>query len=383
MIVPAAPLPEIADLKHALDAPAVGGEAWSPPTGGWGCRFYRRGSLALAAGVAAVRRAQGVEEITVWVPDYFCDEALAPLRGLAVALRFYPGQPDLTPDWEFLERGVAETAGKQVLMLVHYFGFANVTREAVDFCRRHGLTLLEDAAHVLRLAPGLGMGDLLVFSPRKLLALPAGGVLVFPQKLADGLPDLPAAPVSRDTILWALRRLAQKTLLSLGVSWSWWWRRLPDCEPVFQGPFSPPVLEPCDRYTLGLLALAEPHLTEIAARRRRTYARLADCLKGFSGVRPLFPQLTNDTCPYVFPLVIDQGSDKVMARLRSRGILADRWPTLPPEVQTAPAKHRMALEIRSRLLLLPVHQSLTAPQVDWLASELRRALAEQGRDSRS
>jgi hypothetical protein len=375
MTIPPAPLPRVEDLLQARAALPFTGLTWFAWRADSAIRFYRRGGLALAAGVAALCRQQRATKITVWVPDYFCGETLVPLRGLSVCVQFYPCQPDLTPDWVFLERGVAETSGKQVLMLVHYFGFANATEEAVDFCRRQGLTLLEDAAHVLRPAPGLGLGELLVFSPRKLLAIPAGGVLVLPQILAKCLPDMPQGSWREDLALWLLKRLSQKALLSLGVSWSWWWRRLPDCEPVSLGPFPPPVLEACDQYTLGLIALAEPHLAEIATRRRSTYKRLADCLKEFSGVRPLFPQLPKETCPYVFPLIINQGSDKVMTRLRSRGILADLWPTLPPEVQAAPADHRNALEIRSRLLLLPVHQSLTAPQVDWLECELRQALA--------
>jgi hypothetical protein len=383
MTIPPAPLPQMQDLLHALSALRFTGAPWFNGGADSAIRFYRRGSLALAAGVAAISREHGVEKFTVWVPGYFCDEALAPLRGLGTNLRFYPCQSNLTPDWDFLEREVARTAGKQVFMLVHYFGFANATREAVDFCGRHGLTLLEDAAHVLLPTPGLGVGKLVVYSPRKLLAVPAGGVLVVPQKLAGFFSELPVAPISRDTIFWGIRRLTQKTLLSLGLSWSWWWRRLPESEPVCQGPFPSPVLEACDRYTLGLLALAEPSLPEIVARRRRTYERLADCLKEFSGVHPFFPQLPRETCPYVFPLVIDQGSAQIMARLRSRGILADRWPCLPPEVQASLEEHRLALAIRDRLLLLPVHQSLSERQVDWLASELRAALAAAAKGSGS
>jgi hypothetical protein len=378
MIVPVAPLPLIKNLLQACTGPPCTGTSWFSRGAEAAIRFYRRGSLALAGGVAAVRREQGVAGITVWVPGYFCDEALVPLRGLAATLKFYPCQPDLTPDWHFLEEGVKGTARPQVLVLVHYFGFANASQEAVHFCQRHGLTLLEDGAHVLRMTPGLGMGELLVFSPRKLLAVPAGGVLIFPPKLRDYLPEMPVAPWSGDIILWVARRLTQNIFLALGLSWSWWWRRLPECEPVGRGPFPPPLLAACDRYTLGLLALDEPRLAGMVARRRRNYEGLADCLRGVSGVRLLFPQLPPETCPYVFPFLMDQGSDQVMARLRSRGILASRWPTLPPEVEGDPEKHRTALEIRNRLLLLPVHQSLTDRQVEWMGNQLREALVAMG-----
>ena len=151
MRIPSAPLPQVRDLLKGLTAPAFEGEAWyGKGEGKYAVRFYRRGSFALAAGVNAWRRAQGAAAVTLWVPDYFCNEALEPLRTATVSLRFYPIREDLTPDYGFLEDALPLAAHPQVFLLVHYFGFANSLDEASKFCQRHRVALLEDSAHVDR-----------------------------------------------------------------------------------------------------------------------------------------------------------------------------------------------------------------------------------------
>ena len=138
MTVPAAPLPRIRHLFRAVTAPLFTGQQWAGSST-YAVRVYRQGSLALAAGIDAIRKAAEASTIVVWVPDYFCNEALDPIRQLPVVLRFYPIREDLTPDWPTVEQWAAAELGPQVFVLVHYFGFPNATKEARDFCNRHGL----------------------------------------------------------------------------------------------------------------------------------------------------------------------------------------------------------------------------------------------------
>ena len=77
-----------------------------------------------------------------------------------------------------------QARGSNVFVLVHYVCFPNAAAEARLFCDRHGMVLLEDAAHVLLPSAGIGSGELLVFSLRKLLAVPSGGILVISRDLA-------------------------------------------------------------------------------------------------------------------------------------------------------------------------------------------------------
>jgi hypothetical protein len=379
MTLAAAPLPSIKDLFQALIVPPLTGEVWfTRKDPGAAHRFYQRGSLALAAGIEAIQKAGGAATIRVWVPDYFCDEALAPLRGLGVHLRFYPIQGDLTPHWQCLEDLADRTDYPQVLVLVHYFGFPNALREAKEFCDRRGFVFLEDGAHVLAPCSGMGLGTLQIYSPRKVLAVPAGGVLVLPESLALFLDDCSRATSGKDTLGWLCRRLMQKVLVGLGIPWHRLWA-LADNDRLSSPPGAPPPppdLCACDPYPLSLLRLAQGEIDTVGQTRRSNYHRLEMAIRGLGQARPFFPQLPPDCYPYVFPLWVEEGSEAVKTRLRGRGILASRWPTFPPEVIASKSEHRTALRIWERLLLLPVHQSLSSRQMNLMTESLRAAIVE-------
>jgi hypothetical protein len=378
MTIPAAPLPRINHLLQAFTVSPLAGEAWfgrQDPAAA--IRFYQRGSLALAAGIEAVRKAGGSATITAWVPDYFCDEALDPLRGLGVNLGFYPIEADLTPQWQFLEKAADRTDHPQVLILVHYFGFPNAIRETKEFCDRRGIFFLEDGAHVLAPCSGMGQGTLQIYSPHKVLAVPAGGVLLAPQSLALFLEDGSRGTWRKGILPWLCRRLIQKVLVNLGIPWHRLWA-LADNDRLSSptGMPPPPHFQPCDAYTLSLLRLAQGELDAVGQKRRSNYQRIETAIRGLGQARPFFAQLPAGCSPYVFPLWLEDGSEAVKTRLRGWGILASRWPTFPPEVIAREAEHRIALRTWERLLLLPVHQSLSSRQISLMTERLRQAIAE-------
>jgi dTDP-4-amino-4,6-dideoxygalactose transaminase len=331
----------------------------------------------LAAGIEAVRRATEETSITIWFPDYFCNEALDLVRCLPVAVKFYPIREDLTPDWPVLEECAASQPGAHVLVLVHYFGFPNAMNEAKAFCGQHSMVLLEDAAHVLIPGAEIGQGDLLIFSPRKLLAVPSGGILVASGDWARHLVDVSRVRrVKAYTIRWLGRRLAQKALLHLHIPW----HRL---RSIYQGGWFEGntnvlyggALEGCDPFVLRLLTVMEQHIEEVIERRRHNYRLLLEWASQLAQARPLFASLPDGVCPYAFPLLVDHGSTNVVARLQACGIPASRWPDLPPEVLAAKEEHHVAMRTHEQLLLLPVHQSLTPHQIDAVGQRLQVALS--------
>ncbi len=377
MTLPGAPLPRISSLLRACTAPSFTGEPWFNRRPDSLTRFYWRGRLALAAGIDAVRQGQRAASVTVWIPDYFCNEALEPLRRLPVRLKFYPIQEDLTPSWPWLEEVVSREPGVKVLVLVHYFGFPNAGAEARIFCDRHQMTLLEDAAHLLRPHTGIGMGDILIFSPRKLLAVPAGGILVIRKELEPFLEDNSKYPAARDTFPWVCLRLAQKLLLRGHLPWHHWRRHSLNGGPSGEPPDpQSPEWWSCDLYTERLIGVLEAELPEIVQQRRRNFLRLASWIEGLTQVRPLFPTLLGEICPYAFPLLVEGRIADILSRLQSSGIPASQWPVFPPEVLTAVSEHRVAIRTYEHLMLLPVHQSLSLDQIDLMGQQLRRALTD-------
>ena len=364
MTVPAVPLPSFGTILSALVNPGSAGKSWARDGSGRVARVYGSGRDALSAAVQAIGRAKGQKKLAVWFPAYFCNEALAPLRELEVDIEFYPVCEDLSPNWAMLEGLAGREQATQIFVLVHYFGFPNDVGRAREFCERHGLKLIEDAAHVLLPTLAIGEGEIQVFSPRKLLPLPAGGILVIPEEMSAYLADVPEANRLAETALWLLRRVAQRMMVQLHIPWHLFRKARSSGEAVSSNGGSRGHPEPCGPFTLKLLAALEHQLDEVIRRRRYNYSFLLEWAKGLALCRPLFSVLPEGVCPYVFPLWVERGSGEMARSLQAVGIPASQWPDLPPEVLANRRQYGSAVEIQRRLLLLPVHQSLSQEQMD-------------------
>lgn len=384
MTIPAVPLPGIRSLLQAATAPISTGEPWRlKHRRGSVAQVYWRGSFALAAAVETVITANAAHRATVWIPGYFCNEALDPLRRLPVILRFYPVQADLTPDWSFLEELGGRQSGSVVFALVHYFGFPNAILQAKSFCEQHQMVLLEDAAHVLQPGGGIGDGDLSIFSPRKLVPVPSGGILVASQAWATHLVKVSARRGGNaDTIRWLAKRLAQQVLVKLHIPW----HRLRSvgqsaCSPGITDGLPPQTSGGCNPFGLRLLTVMAQDMDAVMELRRRNYQQLLGWTEHLVGARPLFARLPDGVCPYAFPLLVNQSSSDLVATLRSQGIPASQWPDLPPEVLGSQREHKISIHTFERLLLLPVHQSLTSSQIDRVGQQLCAALTGDSKTS--
>lgn len=354
-MITGAPLPGWGELAALFGGSAAGAAVaahWAEPTEK--TLWFSRSAWALAAITTAWRRKHG-RLPRLWVPDYFCNASLDPVRQAGVPLTFYPVGPDLVPDWEQCRR-LALSAAPDLFIAVHYFGFATDLRTAREFCRLEGALLIEDCAHVLEPAAGIGRGgDFVLWSPHKLLPVPQGGLLVCRDLDEDASPAAGPAPGLGG---WLLKRMVQK----LGPGWL-----LPPAtrsgpqtfgdDPV-GGPLAEtPSLAP---KALKILAKAADALPRVAARRRDTARALLEVLARQDGWQPLF----DPTAATPYRLVMRCDSPDIAAerftRYRRRGIPVESWPDLAPDVRALPAQHRAALHLRATLLCFPVHQTLEA-----------------------
>ena len=140
-------------------------EAWT------GDRVWAGFVNARSAFAALVESLSGV---TVWLPAFVCSDLVDP--SFAGRVRFYPVGQGFVPDLAGVEAAMA--AGDLVLV-VAYFG--EPVAEAVEaFARRRpDLRIVEDRAQALD--PGPAAEDRWVlYSPRKLLGVADGGLLVAP-----------------------------------------------------------------------------------------------------------------------------------------------------------------------------------------------------------
>lgn len=317
---------------------------------------------------------KGQTTITVWVPDFFCNASLDPLRNIGVQIQFYPLTDEMGPDFDVC-RTMAEERSPDLFVLVHYFGKPTLAEDAVVFCREKNAWLIEDAAHVLRPVAGIGEhGDFVLYSPHKHLPIPDGAVLIIrengPAKLVDQplsmkiLHDvhftlINTATASHQSVRrWLFKRVLQR----IGIRH---WRR-----PVF--PFFQDI-DTTDSMT------EHPKLSFLA---KRLLSSLLGSLDSVASTRSQNSLMWEDILAKSGLLISTKGStsinfttyllgvtfpnysvaEKAFLRCQQKGFPVTTWPDLPPEIMAQKDQHYNALLFRNTRIYLQVHQLLTYPQ---------------------
>jgi hypothetical protein len=360
-----APMPTWHGLLSRRDSPedAALAAPWIGNGGGVGV-FLARASWALRAIVDAHTEALGIAP-RLWVPDYFCNSALAAVRLTSCRISFYPVTANFTPDWSACQL-LAEESPPQLFLQVHYFGWPADLSTARDFCRMHGAALIEDAAHALGpwgdIGPG---GDYTIWSLYKHLPAPDGGLLVVHPSspiaaAAVSVARRLAACGAAGTSSWTFRKALQLLVPRAAASY----RRAP---PAFDNDPPSSFLERSpggSRRARHMVAAASKQLSAIAERRRVNEEAARHALRHCAGLRPAFPS-SPGVPPYraVFRAERPLDARYWYERLVTGGNAAETWPDLAPEVREDPQLHRTALHLRATCFALPIHADRSPEQI--------------------
>ena len=316
---------------------------------------------------------QGDQNPCIWVPDYFCNESLAAMRGLGVRLHFYPVLPTLEPDYKTI-RKQAKDWPLDIFVLVHYFGLPCPAVEARELCSLKGAWLVEDAAHVLLPISGVGThGDFVLYSPHKLFALPLGALLLVrpdgPSEIGEeritsfGPGKFWAKELSilnkrkwdsaaryKLLMIWCLKRFLQKFGIRSPL------RLVNFFEDAGQTNLPPPS---SGLFTLRLLQRCIRDKARIIAWRKRNEIFLDEVVRQlmFDKLEPQWRSRPEYVVPYQAMYKVSKPV-ATFSELRKLGLVASTWPDLPPEVLARPDAHATALSLRRSLIFVPVHQSL-------------------------
>jgi hypothetical protein len=324
-------------------------------------------------------------QVTVWIPDFFCNSSLVAMRHTGVKLVFYPLSETMAPDITKC-RELLESNGMDLFVLVHYFGRPTACAPTRDLCARHGAWLIEDAAHVLFPTGGIGnYGDFVLYSPHKHLAIPDGAVLVvsssgpsrfeaesstsfgspssWPGQLRELERELGPRrkPRQLTTAIWLGKRLLQK--LGVGA-----WRRssLPFVEPLApdMNGLTQLASPPQSRLAKRMLAGLVPKL-DLVARKRQRHQLLWDSLllggpsEWGTDISPAERATARRWTPYLAGYEASvPAAPGVYSEWQQRGLPVSTWPDLPPEVRSRREQHERAWHFRHNRLYLPVHQTM-------------------------
>ena len=318
---------------------------------------------------------------SVWLPDYFCNSSLAPLRAMGVELFFYPVTKDMAPDYKACRELVKEQK-MDLFIITHYFGKPAPAETAKQICSQNDAWLIEDAAHILKRESEIGkFGDFILFSPHKLFAIPDGALLVVCPKgpamlgkilmtkfgdakywskelsfLDEGLAISVRSSLFY-VLTWVLKRVLQKAGFGRKVVSTSFIESPPNSIVSKITHIVPPSMS---LFSQKLLANQVADISEIARLRYRNLLHWKGILDKLSTPHRLAIEPKNGNwVPYlaVFELNSSNANEQFI-RLGDLSLPIMTWPDLPPEVLEGSNKHKVACLLRHSYVFFPLHHSI-------------------------
>jgi hypothetical protein len=384
-------------LIEAEDRPRLRGLVAHDPKGGLPALFAGRRisqsfntRVAIRASCDLLGLRPGDE---ILAPAYNCGSELDPFLHAGLAVRLFPVDAQTCIDPHEVARAI--TPRTRAVYLIHYFGFLQPETAVLRaVCDQHGLPLIEDCALSLLSGPRPAegrAGDIALFCYYKFFPVLAGAGMVVNN---PGLPDPPAftAPAPRQltlrpslrmglammpggaATLGLLRQLRKKTGPDLAPDLTpdraGYSRVLPDMPAHY---YYDPALTGARISRLATWPIRSFDIAATIATRRANYTHYLRLLKDIPNARPLFPDLTPDTCPLSMPVLVP-GRDHLARALQARGIgVTPWWAGYHRGLDFSGSK--AARDLKDNVLSLPVHQGMGFGDVAAVIDHLRQLLA--------
>jgi hypothetical protein len=318
-------------------------------------RFLRERQRLLATARSAVKLlVRALRPATVWLPSYICGVVIDAAREPGVRMHFYAVDHSLRiPDNDWL----AEIQAGDVVIFADYFGFDTWISHGVE-ARARGARVVEDACQAMLNKDFSPHSDYIIFSPRKFIGVPDGGILLARKntELADA--DFPVPPAQ-----WFLQATRASILRSefdrYGGERSWF--------KMFQLTEANGPMEPCRMSDLSAAILRIVDWAAIKRRRRRNYEFLSSEL----GELAIFPNLPRHVVPLGFPIRV-RNRDRIRRSLFNERIYpAVHWEIVDLVPAEFIASHRLAREI----MTLPSDQRYGRDEMKRMVAKLKRYIS--------
>lgn len=315
------------------------------------------------------------EKDEVLVPSYNCGSEISPLMATGACVSMYRVSAKAEIDIADLCRRI--TRRTRLVYVIHYFGRPTDLTELAQLCRARHIKLLEDCALSLFSGTTGRVGDAAIFSFYKTLPAGRGGALVLRE--AD-LADLPALDAARPLD-------AARDTLSLFFKWAKAgraplpFRHRPAHVSCALGPGGPPLPDiPGDYYWRGGLARRAARATvgavrrvdvaNVVRKRRKNYQLLHRLLSRTREISMLWDDVLEnpETCPLGLPILV-RNKMRWCDELNAAGIAISPW-WRGCHSGLNWAEFPEALDLKARLLVLPVHQQLDAKHMQYIAHKV-------------
>lgn len=290
----------------------------------------------------------------VWLPSYLCRTITRAIDPNITVLRFYEVDYDLrvrSNQW------VSKVASGDLVIFIDYFGFP-YDRSLGALIKEKGAWVLEDAAQAL-LSTHVGTpSDFVLFSPRKWVGVPDGGILRVPEGFLLNEISFEIPPAS-----WWLKAFQASILrreFDDGLPTREWFKFFREAESA--GPIGLYAMSQLSRIILS-------HSVDYSAtvqRRVDNYQTLSAGLMEYA----IFPKLDAGVVPLGFPVRVE-GRDTVLQALFKHEIYPPvHWPidgVVPAEYEDS---HRLARHI----MTLPCDQRYGHEDMERMADVFLRCV---------
>jgi hypothetical protein len=320
---------------------------WRLWTDGWAHHAAFRTARSALAALLAQRNIS-----RLWLPAYACDALAQASTGVSEVMWYGVGAR-----LGFCDGAFAGLRAGDAVLAIDYFGRSPDPAFRQFAASRPDVLWIEDRAQAM--APDApAWGEVLLYSPRKLIGAADGGLLVSANPLPQ--PDAARDPAG-DTSLWAAEdaRVADPD----GRAAETWFPLFQQREAAFEvdrRPISRRTLEALSRVDAGAAV----------RRRRANYSSLLTGLADFA----LWPEIQPDFAPLAFPVLVED-RDTVVGRMAARGVFCARhWSDLPCPKDGFPEAWALA----AHTLSIPCDPRYDAPDME-RAAEALKAVARPAR----
>lgn len=291
----------------------------------------------------------------VWLPSYLCPSILSAIDLEFSSIKFYPVGKDLSVvSNDFL----ADLRPDDLFLCIDYFGFPydGYLLEQVQQC---GCKILRDCSQALFFDFHKDqVSDFHLFSPRKFLGVPDGGILQAKSKIT--FQSLNLTLNDEETFITMLQAVILRRDFDLFGDNREWFDYFQRGETLFK-PNASPMSD------LSQLLLRNGFDYEfIQVQRRKNYIVLAERLSQIA----LFPLLPDNVVPLGFPVVVPD-RDAVRARLFEQEV----YPPIHWDIhRIVPAKYEDSRELADHIMTLPCDQRYDENDMFYMADNLLRLL---------
>lgn len=311
------------------------------------------------------------QRTTVLVPAYICKDFTDSIQSAGFNLEYYEVDDKLNPILSNLYSKIDERT--LAVVIVHYFGFfCTVVDQIVRYCSSNGIKVVEDCAHLLFCDTSMKniKGDVAIFSLKKLLPVPDGGVL-FDNKgiLNNNFSNYRLLPKYCLNIKINFTKLILKNILQT-INY------LPGRK------YSPITDSGFDKSYLGMRRISNlsevilkkiyksGYLDIINNRRRKNFVSLVSLLnpqENKTSFTLMFSELSDKDIPYIFPLRSNCEVYDLVKRLRQKGIPVITWPRLDKNSIIFSSTER----IRGKLLFFPLHENIWLRHIQYMVETFK------------